>query len=569
MNHKNRPVDLSADGGSPKRKKRRGRAVGWIIVLVVLISLCLAGWYAATHVIYAGRSIPKGTAQVDFRDQALTPEEYNTLQARLPETEILWNVPLSTGAVDCRSEVLSLSELSPTDQELFSYLPRLRAVEFTEAFTDYPAALSLRQERPDIAVSWSVEIAGKRYPDNTVMLSLPVNDTDMAELNEKLSWLPLMKAITFTDGPLSYEQMDALTEAWPDIVITADLTLCGVELPITATVLSLVGRTDLTEEDLRAIRENQFRFPALATIDCSDCGLSDEALVSLAADTGLDVVWYTEVYGVPICSLDEEIDLSNNKKIKDGGAAVEALLPGMHHLQKVIMSNCGISNEDMDALDQRHEDVRFVWTVYFSIFSMRTDENNFIAARHRNHAELGSIACRVLKYCRDLIALDLGHKDIQELSFLYDLPKLQYLILAECTFGDITPIGSLKELKYLEIFWTKVEHLEPLLNCTKLQDLNICYIYARHYDAYPVLVQMTWLERLWYCGNALTEEEIAGLKEALPNCEMDLRPHAESTGGGWREHPHYYEMRDVFGMYYMPGGTNGVGSDGHQIVISG
>ncbi len=114
-----------------------------------------------------------------------------------------------------------------------------------------------------------------------------------------------------------------------------------------------------------------------------------------------------------------------------------------------------------------------------------------------------------------------------------------------------------------------MEDLTPLINCTKLQDLNICYIYARHDKAYEALVQMPWLERLWYCGNALTPEEVEGLKAAMPNCEMFLQDRAESTGGGWRDHPHYYEMRDVFEMFYMPGGTNGVDSHGHQIVNPG
>ncbi len=31
--------------------------------------------------------------------------------------------------------------------------------------------------------------------------------------------------------------------------------------------------------------------------------------------------------------------------------------------------------------------------------------------------------------------------------------------------------------------------------------------------------------------------------------------------------PDYYEMRDFFEMYYMPGGTNGVDENGNQIII--
>ena len=82
-------------------------------------------------------------------------------------------------------------------------------------------------------------------------------------------------------------------------------------------------------------------------------------------------------------------------------------------------------------------------------------------------------------------------------------------------------------------------------------------------------MQMPWLERLWYCGNGLKPAQVEALKENMPECEMYLAPHGESTGSTWRTHPHYYERRDVFEMYYMPGGTNGVAADGSQIVNEG
>ena len=114
-----------------------------------------------------------------------------------------------------------------------------------------------------------------------------------------------------------------------------------------------------------------------------------------------------------------------------------------------------------------------------------------------------------------------------------------------------------------------MEDISPLVNCRKLQDLNISYIYCKSDKAYDTLRQMPWLERLWYCGNAMSKAQVEDLRALMPQCEMYLEPHAESTGGGWRDHPRYYEMRDIFGMYYMPGGTNGVDAAGQQIIYPG
>ena len=565
----NREEEESIDRSPPARRKKKGGAlVGILVCAIVLAGLGASVWYAATHVIYAGSSIPKGTASVNMRSQPLTREEFSTLQQRLPDTEIRWNVPLSTGAEDSRTEELTLSALTEEDREMLEYFPNLKKVTFTRDFTDYAAAMALQAERPDLDVRWKVKLAGRHIANDAASLSVNNDSVTTWELLDALAWLPEVRTVTFTGGPTPYERMDAMARDYPEIEVRAFLEIEGKVYFNNAQTMSFVGRSDFTEENLRNIAKNAYRFPQLRSVDLRDCGFSDETMIALVEEMDMDVVWNTMVYGVPVCSTDTEIDVSR-KEIYDHAAQIERIMPGMRHLEKVVMCGCGIPNEEMDELNHRYEGVRFVWTVYFSSYSLRTDATNFIAARTPNQYYLDSFQCRVLRYCTDLIALDLGHKELEELTFLYDLPKLQYLILVECPFGDITPIGSLKDLKYLEIFWTRVEDLTPLINCTKLQDLNICYIYARHDKAYEALVQMPWLERLWYCGNALTPEEVAGLKAVMPDCEMFLEERAESTGGGWRDHPHYFEMRDVFEMFYMPGGTNGVDDNGHQIVNPG
>lgn len=88
--------------------------------------------------------------------------------------------------------------------------------------------------------------------------------------------------------------------------------------------------------------------------------------------------------------------------------------------------------------------------------------------------------------------------------------------------NDITPIGELQELTYLEMFWTKCEDISPLQNCKALTDLNISYIYCRPAKCLETLVNMPQLERLWYCGNNLSAEQLKELQTALPDTEMYL-----------------------------------------------
>ena len=412
-----------------------------------------------------------------------------------------------------------------------------------------------------------VALGSRSYDADSQVLSLPVT-LSPEELADKLARFPQLRYVAFYGGGMDRETQEALSEAFPAVTFRWDSLLLGRVIPYNTRCLSFAGEA-LDASAPEEIRRAAAYLPALESVDLTGCGLDEDSLAALDEALGdTDVLRTISVYGKEFCSADEELDLSGIR-VRDGAAELEVLLSHFPHLTKVVMCGCGIPDEEMDALNKKYDDIRFVWSVHFSIWTLRTDATNFICARTVNHAPLFSWQCEVLRYCTDLIALDLGHKNISDLSFLYGLPKLQYLILVETDIRDLTPIGSLSELKYLEIFWTKVYDLSPLISCTKLQDLNICYIYARADDAFAVLMQMPWLERLWYCGNGLKDEQVDALRANMPECEMYLAPHGESTGSTWRTHPHYYEMRDVFEMFYMPGGTNGVAPDGSQIVNEG
>ena len=265
------------------------------------------------------------------------------------------------------------------------------------------------------------------------------------------------------------------------------------------------------------------------------------------------------LYGAEFSSDAAEIDLSDIP-VEDGGAELESRLPEFSGLEKVVMCDCGLSDEEMDALNQKHENVRFVWTVHFGGYSLRTDATGFIAAKEP-HGELSNKDMPPLRYCTDLVALDLGHMKFTDISFVSGMKHLRFLVLADGEVDDIAPVAELPELEYLEIFRTDVTDLTPLLKCRNLKDLNICYIpKSASQDAFEVLLQTTWLERLFFAGNKLTREQKNELRDAYPDtAEVVLYEEMESTGLDWRYHPRYYEMRDLLDMYYMLGGTKADG----------
>ena len=401
--------------------------------------------------------------------------------------------------------------------------------------------------------------------DKRLTLDVP---GDAAELIAQLAPFEELETVTFTGGAVDRETQDALRSARPEVTFRCDTQILDRVWPWDTKTLSLAGRS-LTEADLEALRDGLSLLGSVTTVDLTGCGLGTDTLRAFAEGLdGIAVAYTVPLYGKDFSSLDEEIDLSGTP-VDDGASGLEAALPLFPRLKKVVMCDCGPDSEEMDALNKKYEDIRFVWAVHFSIWTVRTDATNFICNRTYNKASLYSWQCRELRWCTDLIALDLGHKNITELDFLYDLPHLQYLILAEDPVRDLTPIGSLKELKWLEIFWTKAEDLSPLAECTALRDLNISYVYAGADNSFNALSRMTWLERLWCCGSNMKGYGVEKLREALPGCEIFYEVYGEPTGGTWRYHPHYYEMRDAFEMYYMNSGEDSSAQPNSKIPAPG
>lgn len=243
----------------------------------------------------------------------------------------------------------------------------------------------------------------------------------------------------------------------------------------------------------------------------------------------------------------EEMDLGNFA-VTEMNSFVK-FLRQFPNLKKVDMFATKMYAKDMDLLAAEFPDIEFGWTMRIGDHWVRTDTTAF-STLHNNRSPLHTEnQFRYLKYCKNLLALDIGHNTVKNLDFLYDLPKLKVLIVAcNIDLKDITPIGSLKELEYLELFKNDINDISCLTECTKLIDLNICF--NRVKDWTP-LHELKNLERLWlYNSNNYSPEipvdknVVYAIKNALPDCHVDSTSY--STLGGWREHDRYYVIYHMF-----------------------
>ena len=486
--------------------------------------------------------------EVDLREAKVSPEDYELLRSLIPDCHIRWSVPIADEYWDSDSRSLSFGNISPEEVKLFSYFTALESLALTGS--SHAAYMELEHMFPHWDIQRNVTLAQHSVSAADKSADLSAVSVSYMELMENLVFLPELKNIKLNSSAFGRDELEALREAYPGVSFEYDIYIGGKTFSCLDKIVA-PGKNIKAGEFISALSA----FVAPEILDLKDCGYSIQELLSVAeicpdAMIQADV----ELYGKSFSTESSEIDLSGTE-IEDV-SIIESALPLFPNLKKVIMSDCGISDEDMDALNRRHENVQFVWTLHFSVYNVRTDASAFCASNVPGLVapKLGDYDLAPIKYLTELEALDLGHMYYSDLSFLENMPKLRYLILVEASYRDISAIAGLSELYYLELFNNTINDLSPLLECKKLRHLNIGF--TRGYDA-SVLKEMTYLERLWLPGSLLEQEEMDAIAAALPDtdCYFAKWDGAGSTGGGWREHDSYFEMRDIFDMHYMPGGT--------------
>ncbi len=547
-----------------------GRAALILLLALLLAAASAVLYFSRDYTLIGGWVFPRDTAELDLRDlsvhgtaglrrlrapafidlrgSAVSPRQMEQLQSAFPTCDIRWDVPLGENRYDSRSETLRVTEedlAELEDLDRFLWFEALRSVDARGA-NCYEQLAALEAAYPTVELRWDVALGALRVDHTVGGIILRGEDADYRELRERLAYFPELRWLSIRGRALSNEEKLALQEAYPELGFRWSVeTVCDLWFPSDVKELSLAGYGGFKLEELPPLLP---LFPELECVDLTGCGFSQEELLAFREEVpGVDVRWRFLLCGAGVCTTDTEIDLSNH--LVEDVSVVEEALDLFPYLERVIMCDCGVSDEEMDALDARHEDVRFVWMVHFGGFWLRTDATTFIATTWPyGYTYLTNEELWPLQYCRDLIALDLGHMHYSDVSFLWSLPKLQYLILADTNITDISMCSQMEDLYYLEIFQTMVSDISPLLQCRNPRHLNISYCPIR--DSYD-LAAMPWLERLWASGvgfsydtfQALTQNE--GLSFYCAG--------GGATGGTWRTDPAYYEMRGVFGEYYMPG----------------
>lgn len=454
---------------------------------------------------------------------------------------------ITIGGTEYRRDTISLDLSGKPNPELSKLreLPGLLYLDLRGTGITASEYDRLRAELPGCEIRWSVPFQGGYFEDSTEVLEVTrLSEADISQL----SYFPALRQVSASGCP-DYAALEHLREARPDLKVSYTVCVGGREYSPRTTKLTVEN------PDAKELRAKLPYLPNAEIVTLTGVLPKTDVLLELK-ETFPDVrfVWDFTVCGVPVSSTTEFFDLSGIK-LKNT-EELESLLPCFYNLKQVDMCGCGISNEEMDALNTRHPDTKFVWTIRMGGQDVRTDIRYFVTFKPRITPTAHE--SQQLRYCKDLEVLDLGHKRAYDVAFVQYLPKLKCLLLCEGVRADLDAISRCTSLEFLELFATPFTDFWPLTNLTNLRDLNLSatpYSHAAGATSGPFgdltpLYQMTWLDRLWLTRTKLTRAQRAELRERMPDTTMVFFS-TGCTTFGFRYTPLYFWQRDVIGMRYF------------------
>lgn len=341
--------------------------------------------------------------------------------------------------------------------------------------------------------------------------------------------------------------------------LTASADVLGVEVPDGAATLDLTGLKKADSKVKTLISDLQAH-PQIKTVDLTDVSLSTANKVKLAqACPDIHFIWTVKIGNAVISSEDTVMDLDTPKGEAKLSAIAQAL-DALPNIEQVLMYKYRPSLKGMaNYLLNKYPEVDFGWTLDWIICDgrrvrLRSDASSFSTAKGRQDPRYTAQQIwERLQYFPDLLAIDVGHNNVTDLSFLANFPKLRRLIVIDSKkpVTDISVLAQLPDLEYIELFMQDITDISPLANHEKLLDLNLA---TNNVTDLSPLYSCPNLQRLWISSNPnLTLEEIEAFQHQVPGCQVihDL-PKGDETGGDWREHPHYDVIIQSFkdNVYY-------------------
>ena len=132
---------------------------------------------------------------------------------------------------------------------------------------------------------------------------------------------------------------------------------------------------------------------------------------------------------------------------------------------------------------------------------------------------LGITTIAGLQLATNLTSLNISHNPISDITPLAGLTKLKRLLIYKIRITDLKPLADLTNVEFVTFWETNVSDLTPLKSWKNLQSIELRLTKVTDYTP---LHGLTNLKSLATNRRLISDEQLALLKKALPNCKLEI-----------------------------------------------
>ena len=497
--------------------------------MIVLLkkTACLA-CAAAAVLVLSGCGGTRAEALADTTEIITLPTA-PLAEETVPETD-----PLEL--VESLTVEMEAGELYTLDQ-----YPNLKAVDFGSS-SCYDAIVHYIENHPQVDVTYSVSLGGISVSNKAASVVLEPGTFDDSLLAENLQYLPALTNISLPDIHLNAEQVTALREAYPQIILEYTVELLGNTYSADTTELDL---SNMDSSQVKEVLPKLGLLTNLVSVNLSN-SLSMEDVARLQdANPGATFLYTFTLFGQTLSTTDEAVEYKNYSIGNDGEPQIRQALAILDNCSRFVLDNCKIDNEVLAGIREDFRDgPKVVWRVYFGVdgrYNLLTDAETLRAVYN-----VTDDTCGPMKYCEDVKYMDIGHNEyLTDLSFISYMPNIEVVIASGCAVKELVGLDNCKKLTWLELaYCAKLKDIECLAGCESLTYLNLSYTGVTSYEALDGLPLQRFV---CLSPKAPTAEQNTFVAiHPKPDCISVFYGYSNPYGYGWR----YDDNGKTFNEYY-------------------
>lgn len=264
-----------------RSRKKKNNRTALILLLVLLLLICVCAVVLNFYSLVGGEFVSRDVTSLDvsnwdvpttlglsrldrleyldMRNNDISIREYSSLRKRIPDCDIVWDVPVSGGVTVCNT--VSDADISDSSgikigklSKAIPYISSLSRLNVSGCGLDDEQLLALEQNMNGLDIVWNVDVFGNDVRNDVEELILTgKSGIKLDELAQKLVSFDHLRRVELTGCGLPEKELGEFAAAHPSLGCAWQVEICGQTVGSDCTELRLEATEEQPVDNISAL----------------------------------------------------------------------------------------------------------------------------------------------------------------------------------------------------------------------------------------------------------------------------------------------------------------------------